>query len=111
MFTKMLKTMTAATLALSVLVAPAYARTYNYACQVKNEKGDATLYSAKLDTIKKTITWRGTVYKNIKATYGEACEAKACFENEKIGLYTATQGAATLSVKPGNEEYDCDLVR
>ena len=123
--TKMLKTLTAAALALTMLVAPACAETYNYACKVSGVEpnpNNTYLYSAKIDTTKNTITWRGTVYKNAKRTFkvdGEEC-AKWCFGNNKIMLSTATQGVATLSVtlgtgRPGDdgapEEFDCDLVR
>src|SRR5262245_34559053 len=94
--TKMLKTLTAAALALTMLVAPACAETYNYACKVSGVEpnpNNTYLYSAKIDTTKNTITWRDTVYKNDKRTFkvdGEEC-AKLCFGNNKIMLSTATR--------------------
>jgi hypothetical protein len=76
-----------------------------------------------MDTTKKTITWRGTVYRNAKSLSrgidGEDCP-KYCFGNDRIVLSTATQGVATLSVavgsgRPGDdgapEEFECDAVR
>jgi hypothetical protein len=105
------------------LVAPANAEVYTYACQVTGVEpnpNNTYLYSAKMDTTKNTITWRGTVYKNAKQIFkidGEDCP-KYCFGNSKIMLSTATQGVATLSVaagtgRPGDDwnEFDCDAVR
>lgn len=106
---------------LLALASPALAETYNYACQVSLVYPNPEriyLHSAKIDTTKGTITWRGTVYKNAKTAltvYGEDC-AKWCFGNRKIMLSTATQGVATLAVpqaagRPDDEVFECDLVR
>ncbi len=88
-----------------------YAGTYTYACQVVDAgTGNVHLYSAILDTNKQTITWRGTVYRNVKDVSGNIDEcAKGCFAKGAVRLSTATQGVATLSV--GGAEFDCDLVR
>jgi hypothetical protein len=110
---------------LAAMNVSALAETYNYACQVSGVEpnpNNTYLYSAKVDTARNTITWRGTVYKNAKRMLtvdGEEC-AKWCFGNSKISLSTATQGVATLSVtlgtgRPGDdgapEEFDCEMVR
>jgi hypothetical protein len=94
------------------MLSPALAETYTYACQVKD--GPLVhLYAAKFDASKHTLTWRGTVYKNVEQDLG--CDAKACFSdgNKKITLSTATQGVASLSVVSGAdgvEEFNCDAV-
>jgi hypothetical protein len=117
------RTLTA--VALLAMIGSANAETYTYACQVTGVEpnpNNTYLYSAKMDTTKNTITWRGTVYKNAKRVFkidGEECP-KYCFGNSKIMLSTATQGVATLSVavgtgRPGDdgapEEFECDVVR
>jgi hypothetical protein len=109
-------------LILAASITSAHASVYNYACHAPD---DFKLHAAKIDTAKRTITWRGTVYKNLKTTIddgsGEKC-AKVCFEatgrDGVASLETATQGAATLSVSfwrgPGDDginEFECDLVR
>ena len=100
--------------ALVAMLTPAQAETYNYACQitgVQPNPANTYFYSAKIDTTKKTITWRGAVYTNAKrldAINGEDC-AKWCFGNDKIAISTATQGVATLTL--GAEEFECDVVR
>jgi hypothetical protein len=99
---------------LAATLTSAQAETYNYACQVTGAQPNplnAYLYSAKIDTAKKTVTWRGTVYTNAKrldTVNGWDC-AKWCFGNDKIAISTATQGVATLVV--GAEEFECDAVR
>jgi hypothetical protein len=91
-----------ATLALTV---PAQAEVYTYGC---HRPDDFKLYVAKLDTTRKTITWDGIVYSNLKSVTvdadGSEC-AKACFRaTSRSGmatLSTATQGVATLIVSSG----------
>jgi hypothetical protein len=100
------------------ITAPALAETYNYAC---HEQDDGHLYAAKLDTGNRTLTWRGSVYKNVRDISGANVNecAKECFgDNNRIILRTATQGVATLQVLAGTgpgddgmEEFECDLVR
>jgi hypothetical protein len=92
-----------------------YAETYTYACQVQDNAGNTHLYRANLDTGNHTITWRGSVYRNVKQVVADC--AKACFGNGRVLLSTATQGVASLSVLVGTapggdgvEEFDCDLV-
>jgi hypothetical protein len=105
-------------LALLALATPAYAEVYTYGC---HRPDDFKLYAAKLDFTKRTITWNGTVYQNMKRVMMEAdgsdC-AKACFRATSrkgiIVLSTATQGVASLTVV-GNDstgdEAECDLIR
>jgi hypothetical protein len=99
-----------ATLAVTV---PAQAEVYTYGC---HRPDDFKLYVAKLDTTRKTITWNGIVYSNMKSVTedadGSEC-AKACFQaTTRTGtatLSTATQGVASLTVtfgKPGSEGVD-----
>jgi len=123
--TKMLKTLTAAALALTMLVAPARAKIYNYACKVTGVEpnpNNTYLYSLKVNESKKTITWRGKVYRNIYSRGSDTDKecAKWCWSNDQIRVETATQGVATLSVavgtgRPGDdgapEAFDCDFVR
>ena len=89
-----------------------YAEIFTYACRVRSEpNNDFHLYSAILNTSKNTITWRGTVYRNVKPIGQDNVNecAKECFGNGKVRLNTATQGVADLSV--GKDTFDCDLVR
>jgi hypothetical protein len=111
---KTLLSLTAA--ALLVSTAAHAGEVYNYAC---HRPDDFKLYAAKLDLTNKTITWNGSVYRNLKSlTYD--C-AKACFQatnrNGMVVLSTATQGVASLTVSgggpgsDGEEELECDVVR
>ena len=108
---------------LALLVSNAQAATFVYTCHYQD---DSKLYSAKLDTTKKTLTWRGSVCENLKdvtAQQGVDECAKQCFQAVRrdgatAALSTATQGVASLTVgvgkAPGNDgvdEVDCDLVR
>jgi hypothetical protein len=96
-------------------------RVYTYAC---HRPDDFKLYTAKVDTTKKTITWDGVTYRNLKQVTVEADGSecpKVCFRAKArsgdLSLNTATQGVATLSVtygKPGSDgvdEAECDLLR
>jgi hypothetical protein len=94
----------------------AHARVYNYGCQTTDERGNAQLFVAKLDTGKRTITWRGKVYKNLKELDSCKAEFEATASNGEVAhLCTATQGVADLSVgQPGNdvvEEAECNIIR
>jgi len=117
----MMKTLLTAAALVVAITTSAAAETYNYACKV-DSNGNTHLYAAKIDTKARTLTWRGTVFKNLK--FGAAISdcAKYCFEATQRDLVvyvsTATQGVATLQVigtQPRNdgllEEVDCDLVR
>lgn len=109
---------TVATMAVAI---PAQAEVYTYGC---HRSDDFKLYVAKLDTTKKTITWNGIVYGNMKSVMedadGSEC-AKACFQaTNRTGtatLSTATQGVASLTItfgKPGSDSVDeaeCDVLR
>ena len=123
-------TLLAATLALTVASGPALAETYNYACKVDRTppNNGVHVYSLKIDTKAKTMTCRGTTFRNMKDwaddRSGETC-AKYCFEathpkhrDITMRIDTATQGGAYLKVeatKPGDdgilEEADCDMIR
>jgi hypothetical protein len=116
----MMKTLlTVAALAVAITTS-AVAETYTYACKVETN-GNTHLYAAKIDTKARTLTWRGSAFKNLKGSGGDDCAAKYCFEATRrdftVTVQTATQGAATLQVgtKPGSdgllEEAECDLVR
>ena len=116
----MMKTLLTAAALVVAITTSAVAETYNYACQVKDERDNVHLYAAKIDTKARTLTWRGTVFANLKG--GDDCGAKYCFEATRrdltVTVHTATQGAATLQVigtKTGSdgilEDADCDLVR
>lgn len=92
------------------IASPALAETRNYAC---HQQDDAHLYAAKLDTRNKTLTWRGSVYRNLKEVAAD-CPNKECFfatgrDGARAELRTATDGVAYLQA--GLEEADCDLVR
>jgi hypothetical protein len=113
-----MKKLISATVVAIVVVLSAHAETYIYACHYQD---DSKLYSAKLDTAKKTITWRGSVYGNLKQVTTDC--AKECFQATRRDgatavLSTATQGVASLTAMvgtaPGNDrvdEVECDLVR
>jgi hypothetical protein len=107
----------AAVAALAMAV-PAHAEIYTYACHSSN---DFKLYVAKLDTRKKTITWKGSIYKNMTIVYGTAsgvaprCAFHATSRNGTADLRTATQGVASLTIAGGGPgingaEAECDLV-
>jgi hypothetical protein len=112
----------AAALAFVTAIPAQAAGVFNYACHRPDE---FKLYAAKLDLAKKTITWNGVVYRNMKSVYADEYEsfgcAKACFEatnpGGKVRLDTATQGVASLTVsfgRPGSDgvdELECDVVR
>jgi hypothetical protein len=113
-----MKTTIAAAVALVTAAAPAYAEVYTYGCRAQD---DFKLYTARLDTFKKTITWRGSVFTNLKTITNTGDCAKACFEatnrNGVARLDTATQGVASLTVTSGGpgtdgvEEVECDIIR
>jgi hypothetical protein len=110
----------------AALTAPAaHAKVYNYACKVEGEQGIPQVYSAKIDTVKRTITWRGSVFKNLKEFAddgtGEDC-AKYCFRatsrnGDVAFVETATQGGASLTITSGGpgtdgiDGFDCDIIR
>jgi hypothetical protein len=126
----MTKTLLAAAALALALTTPAFAETYNYACQVDNTppNNGVHTYSAKIDTTAKTITWRGKVYRNLKTsgdadagTFFKDC-AKYCFmataPNFVLSIQTATQGYASLQLagtKPLEDgllnEAECNLIR
>ena len=108
--------------ALLITISGAHARTLLYACRYGGD--DSKLYSAKLDLSKKTITWQGSIYNNLKEISGSVSTddcAKQCFvakrrDGAPARLDTATQGVASLTVLVGKtsdkvEVLDCDLVR
>src|SRR5262249_14382492 len=97
-------------LAIAALLActtAADARAYNYACNVPDEAtGNTRLHPLKIETVKRTITWRGSTFKNLKegniTRGGEDC-AKYCFlairsNGDVAFVSTATQGVASLSI-------------
>jgi len=106
--------------AMMALLSSAQATTFVYGCRSQD---DSKLYSAKLDTAKHTLTWRGSVYENLKditAEVGLDFCAKQCFRASRRDgaiavLDTATQGVATLTTSEKNQEggteFDCDLLR
>jgi hypothetical protein len=117
----MMKTLLTAAALVVAITTSAVAETYNYACKI-DSNGNTHLYAAKIDTKARTLTWRGSVFQNLKASGGDDCAAKYCFEATRrdltVTVNTATQGAATLQVvgtKPGDdgilEDVECDLVR
>jgi hypothetical protein len=120
---KMTKTLLAAA-ALALFATSVQAEVYNYACKVDNTppNNGVHLYALKIDTKAKTLTWRGTVFKNLKSsgTGGLKTQdcAKYCFEatgrDTDAFVSTATQGYASLSIEghgPGGIEFDCEMVR
>jgi hypothetical protein len=102
---------------LALLVSNTQAATFVYACKYQD---DSKLYSAKLDMTKHTLTWRGSVYSNVKNLSGHVSTdecARDCYRGTRSDggtavLNVATQGVAdlTVSVEP-NAAIDCDLVR
>ena len=76
----MMKTLLTAAALVVAITTSAAAETYNYACKVKDRTDNTHLYAAKIDTKARTLTWRGTVFKNLK--FGAAISdcAKYCFE-------------------------------
>jgi hypothetical protein len=97
------------------IAAPASAETFNYACHVKD---DYHLFAAKVDTTKNTLTWKGSVYKNLVANHDCARMGwRATGKNARALLCVATQGVADLTINYGGpgtdgvEELDCDQVR
>jgi len=106
--------------AMLALLSSAQATTFVYGCRYED---DSKLYSAKLDTTKHTLTWRGSVYeklKDITAESGLDLCAKQCFRATRrdgaIALFDiATQGVASLTTleknQEGGTEFDCDLLR
>jgi hypothetical protein len=105
---------------LALLVSNAQAATFVYGCRYQDV---SKLYSAKLDTNKKTLTGRGSVYESLKdvtAEWGVDQCAKQCLQAIRRGgaeatLSLATQGVASLTVTQSwsdkTDEVDCDLVR
>ena len=111
--TKMTKTLLTAAALVVAITTSAVAKTYTYACQVKDERDNVHLYAAKIDTKAGTLTWRGSVYRLGPVTVD--C-AKYCFQATRRDgataiLSTATQGVASLQVSGRDDEFDCDLLR
>jgi len=99
----------------------AHAKVYNYACK---DSESERLYSAKIDTAKHTITWRGKTFSSLREFAddgsGRDC-AKYCFRatssnGDVAFVETATQGGASLTITSGGpgtdgiDEFDCDMV-
>ena len=118
-----MKRIAVALLASVALMGTANASVYNYACRVKDEAtGIFYFYSLKIDTVTRTVIWRGSTFKNLKeGNVGEDC-AKYCFKATRSNgdvafISTATQGVASLTItynRPGEapiDEFDCDMVR
>jgi hypothetical protein len=109
----------AAALIATLMPAIAHATVYNYGCRTTDERGNTQLYIAKLDTGKRTITWRGKVFKNLKQLDGCKAEFEATASNGNIvNLCTATQGVADLNVSSGpsgdediEHNVECNVVR
>jgi hypothetical protein len=112
-------------LAIAALLActtAAHARVYNYACNVPDEAtGNTRLHPLRIDTAKRTITWRGSTFKNLKeGNVGGDC-AKYCFQATRSNgdvafISTATQGVANLMITYNRseeapiDEFDCDMI-
>ena len=117
-----MKTLLATALTVALLVTTAHAEVITYACKRLGGVDEYKVFEAKLDTTKKTLTWDGHTYRNVKETYngGDGC-AKACFRatdrHGSISLETATQGVASLTETYGGpgtdgvDEADCDILR
>src|SRR6516164_8006220 len=73
----MTKTLLTAAALVVAITTSAVAKTYTYACQVKDERDNVHLYAAKIDTKAGTLTWRGSVYRLGPVTVD--C-AKYCFQ-------------------------------
>ena len=109
----MTKTLLTAAALIVAITTSAVAKTYTYACQVKDERDNVHLYAAKIDTKAGTLTWRGSVYRLGPVTVD--C-AKYCFQATRRDgataiLSTATQGVASLQVSGRDDEFDCDLLQ
>jgi hypothetical protein len=90
---------------------PAHADTYNYMCELKDAMGKTHLYPVKADDTKRTITWRGNVYTDIKDTFGYSGDGcpKHCLGNKSISLDIKTKGFARLQVYEEGD-YDCEIM-
>jgi hypothetical protein len=116
-------------LAIAALLActtAAHARVYNYACNVPDGvTGNARLHHLKIDTAKHTITWRGSIFTNLKDSndkkVGYDC-VKYCFQATRSNgdvafISTATQGVADLMItynRSGEapiDEFNCDMIQ
>lgn len=89
---------------LALLSGPTHAATYSYDCRVNGKS-----LKVKIDDIKRTLTWRGNVY---KIREEESC-AKFGWHAERPGQFfdfcTATQGYADF--QEGNKTIQCDQDR
>jgi hypothetical protein len=110
-----MKTIITIAAVLAMTVNAATADVYAYACKVTDTATENVhLYAAKLDTGKRTFTFRGVTYGNLRSNDTD-CKMlfRATSRNGAIELCTATQGVATLTVtgSKGADEFDCDIVR
>jgi hypothetical protein len=88
----------------------ACAEVYPYACKVKDDRGNTHLYAVVLDTGKRTITWNGQVFRNLKEV--DDCKANYTARDRngvEVELCIATQGVATLTYERVTE-YECDYI-
>jgi hypothetical protein len=118
------KLVVAAALAVAV-IGNADAKTVTYGCRFPDlpPPDGSYRHALKIDFTKKTITWKGYTFRNLKEVYddgsGKDC-AKACFSatrrDGEVRIDTATQGFATLTIsdtRPGGDgvsEAECEMV-
>jgi hypothetical protein len=114
-----MKRITLTLVALAAFVVNAQAETFTYACKVDPD-GRSYLQAVKIDTTKKTLTWRGSVYGNLKPNLNCAKMGFDAVRKDGAGatLCIATQGVADLQILVGTaplgdgiEQLECDQVR
>ena len=104
MTTKLLIGAIAATGLALATPALAAAETYTYTCKANHKTSPV-----KLDMDYATLTWRGTVYRDLKRVVCDQAGYQAISEGVTAELCTATQGVADLTI--GKATFECQLNR
>jgi hypothetical protein len=103
-----MKTIIIAAAILAAITATAHAEAYTYMCKVGSKSYPVTVTTPNDDMEGGTITWRGTVYQDVKL--GEGCRynfAGVSKDGDTAELCTATKGYADLTL--GRARFYCHM--
>jgi hypothetical protein len=102
---KLIATATLASALMATIATSVHAESYTYMCWVPN---DHKVYPLRVNEDNRTLTWRGTIFQNLRA--GDGCKYKylATRNGVTAELCTATQGVADLTI--GEATFDCQNI-
>jgi hypothetical protein len=103
-----MKTIITTAAILAAITTAAHAEAYTYMCKVGSKSYPVTVTTPNDDMEGGTITWRGTVYQDVKL--GEGCRynfAGVSKDGDTAELCTATKGYADLTL--GRARFYCHM--